>query len=89
VPTGGDAGYFRVLFTYRVLCTTCGACYVGRNHEGHLLSVHGVKGGRKRGVVEGLAGADLAARMADAMQRPQGAIVTGIHLEYRAKPHTT
>jgi hypothetical protein len=70
VPAGSDAGYFRVLSRYGVLlCTGCGACYVGGKYSGHLVSVHGVKGRRKRAMVEGLAGADLAARV---VHRPYG-----------------
>src|SRR5271155_5673265 len=71
--SGGDAGYFRVLHAYRVLlCTACGACYVRGNYERHLLEVHRVKGRRKRAVVEGLAGADLAASVAEVVQPPYG-----------------
>jgi len=58
---GGDTGYSRVLAAYGVLlCTGCGACYVGGKYEGYLVSVHGVKGGRKRAVVEELAGVEVA-----------------------------
>ena len=39
-----------------LLSTGCGACYVGGNYERHLVEVHGVKGRRKRVVVEELAG---------------------------------
>jgi hypothetical protein len=65
MPGGATRGYFRVL-----LYTARGACYVGGNYERHPVSVHGVKGGRKRVVVEGLAGADLAARVTDVIQPP-------------------
>ena len=38
-----DAGYFRILSAYRVLCTACCACYVLGNYERHLIEVHRVK----------------------------------------------
>jgi hypothetical protein len=39
-----------------LLSTGCGACYVGGSYERHLVEVYGVKGRRKRVVVEELAG---------------------------------
>jgi hypothetical protein len=71
--SGGDASYFRVLHAYRVLlCRPCGTCYVRGNYGRHLVEVHRVKSMRKRAVVEGLAGADLAARVEDVVRPPHG-----------------
>jgi Orsellinic acid/F9775 biosynthesis cluster protein D len=69
----GDASYFRVLHAYRVLlCRSCGTCYVRGNYGRHLVEVHRVKGMRKRAVVEGLAGADLAASVAEVVRPSHG-----------------
>jgi len=55
-----------------LLCTGCGTCYVGGKHEGHLVSVHGVKGGQKRAVVEELAGVEVAGRVAEVVRQGHG-----------------
>jgi hypothetical protein len=44
------------------------ACYVRGNYERHLLKIHRIKDWRKRAVVEGLAGANLAASVTDVVQ---------------------
>jgi hypothetical protein len=65
VETAG--GYFRVL-----PCTACSACYIRGNYERHPLEAHGVKGRRKRAVVEGLAGVE--ASVAEVMRLPYGQV---------------
>jgi hypothetical protein len=60
----GDAGSFRILFAFRVLRMW--------NCERHLLEMHRVKSWRKRAVVDGLAGANLAASVTDVIQPSNG-----------------
>jgi Orsellinic acid/F9775 biosynthesis cluster protein D len=55
-----------------LLCRSCGTCYVRGNYGRHLVEVHRVKGMRKRAVVEGLAGTDLAASVAEVVRPPHG-----------------